>query len=214
MSFRPILVLVVAALATSAAPIFITPHALPVQRLIQNLAVYIENKPDDPQLLYSMARLHYLALANESFLVPAFEREGEPPFPAPAHLADRFVWSARWEEADRLAKEALGINENTETPAELFDELRRVRDLKMAGLEEKGWLQHRTVGQTFVYSAVHARTSVLREMVNQMVDTAFSGSAEGLMMALLQGRELSAEEARRIRTLIDAASRKKRKARK
>ena len=72
----------------------------------------------------------------------------------------------------------------------------------MTRLEEKGWLKHRTVGQTFLYLAVHPRTSALGQMVEHLVESAFEGSAEGLVMALLQGRGVSDEEARRIEKMI------------
>ncbi len=42
-------------------------------------------------------------------------------------------------------------------------------------------------------------------MVRRLLDSAFNGSAEGLVMALLDGRGLSADESRRIRTLIRQA---------
>lgn len=41
--------------------------------------------------------------------------------------------------------------------------------------------------------------------VRSVVRTAFSGSAEGLVFAMLEGRGLSDEEATRIRKLIDDA---------
>jgi predicted transcriptional regulator len=69
-------------------------------------------------------------------------------------------------------------------------------------LEEKGWLRHRTEGNVFVYSAAVARQATLRRMVRQLVDTAFSGSAEGLVMTLLSDRGLSPDEAERIRHML------------
>ena len=42
-----------------------------------------------------------------------------------------------------------------------------------------------------------------------LVDAAFAGSAEALVLALLEGRGVSAEEARRIRQLIDDAQRRR-----
>ena len=42
-------------------------------------------------------------------------------------------------------------------------------------------------------------------MVEQLVKTAFGGSAEGLFMALLNGRGISQEESARLRVLIDQA---------
>jgi hypothetical protein len=42
---------------------------LPVERLVKNLAKLIEKKPKDADLLFKMARLHYLAFTNNSALV-------------------------------------------------------------------------------------------------------------------------------------------------
>jgi BlaI family penicillinase repressor len=77
-------------------------------------------------------------------------------------------------------------------------------------LEEKGWLGHRD-GESagFVYFARRPRNSTLRNMVSKLVETAFAGSADDLVMALLQGRGVSKQEARRIRDMIDRAERSK-----
>ena len=77
-------------------------------------------------------------------------------------------------------------------------------------LEEKGWIRHRTLGKTFLYSAVVSREETLGSMVDQLVETAFDGSAEGLVLALLEGRGLSPGEAKRIRALIDEADKRRR----
>ncbi|HBL47528.1 BlaI/MecI/CopY family transcriptional regulator [Gimesia sp.] len=72
-------------------------------------------------------------------------------------------------------------------------------------LEEKGWLKHREQGRTFVYSANRPRTVSLGAKVSQMVDRLFSGSPEEMVTALLEYRGLSADEAERIRAMIEAA---------
>ncbi len=70
-------------------------------------------------------------------------------------------------------------------------------------LEEKGWLSHRTEGNAFFYRATVPRKATRRRMIHRLVDTAFEGSAEGLVLALLEGRDLSAEEADRIRKMLE-----------
>ena len=70
-------------------------------------------------------------------------------------------------------------------------------------LTRKGWLKRRIEGQTHYFSATSTRTRTLKDVVNRLVDTAFAGSAEGLVLALLQGRELSAAEIDRIREMIE-----------
>ena len=78
-------------------------------------------------------------------------------------------------------------------------------------LEGKGWLTHRTVGRTFFYSATRPRTATMGQMVRQLVDTTFGGSAEGLVMALLEDRGVTKEEADRIRAMLDEAEPGKRR---
>jgi predicted transcriptional regulator len=70
-------------------------------------------------------------------------------------------------------------------------------------LEEKGWLKHRQDGRTFYYSANRPRKVSLGAKVAQMVDRLFAGSPEEMVTALIEYRGLSADEAERIRHMID-----------
>jgi BlaI family transcriptional regulator, penicillinase repressor len=98
------------------------------------------------------------------------------------------------------------------TVADVWEALRAKRPVArntvqtvMTRLEEKRWLKHRAEGKTFHYSASTERESALSQVVSRLVDTAFAGSAEGLVMALLDGRGVSEDEAARIRELIAKA---------
>jgi predicted transcriptional regulator len=75
----------------------------------------------------------------------------------------------------------------------------------MDRLEKKGWLKRRAEGQTHYYAAAAPRADTLGNVVRRLVDAAFAGSAEALVLALLEGRGVSDQEARRIRQLIDEA---------
>jgi BlaI family transcriptional regulator, penicillinase repressor len=75
-------------------------------------------------------------------------------------------------------------------------------------LQEKGWLCCDEEGHAFRYRAAVPREATLGEMVRRLVDTAFGGSAEGLVMALLHDRGVSKEEAKRIKKMIDRAEEK------
>ena len=75
----------------------------------------------------------------------------------------------------------------------------------MDRLEKKGWLRRRADGPAHYYSAAVPRAATLGQVVHRLVDAAFAGSAEALVLALLEGRGVSAEEAKRIRQLIDKA---------
>ena len=72
-------------------------------------------------------------------------------------------------------------------------------------LEEKGWLCCDQEGHAFRYRATVLRDETLGTVVHRLVDTAFGGSAEGLVLALVHGRGISKEEARKIKKMIDRA---------
>ncbi len=76
-------------------------------------------------------------------------------------------------------------------------------------LEEKGWLLRDDSGHAHRYRAALPREATLGSMVERLVETAFGGSAEGLVMALLHGRGVSKEEAKRIRAMIARAEEKR-----
>ena len=75
----------------------------------------------------------------------------------------------------------------------------------MVRLEEKGWLSSLTEEHAFRYRAAVPREAVQGMMVRRLLDSAFGGSAEGLVMALLDGRGISRAEADRVRALIQGA---------
>ncbi len=79
----------------------------------------------------------------------------------------------------------------------------------MARLEEKGWLRRHTESTVLRYSATIPRQKALRRIARRLVDTAFRGSAEGLVMALLDDGELSEGESQRIRAMLAKARREK-----
>ena len=76
-------------------------------------------------------------------------------------------------------------------------------------LEEKGWLKHREDGRTFIYSANRQRRVSLGAKVAQMVDRLFAGSPEEMVTALLEYRGLTADEAERIRDMIDESEKQR-----
>lgn len=78
-------------------------------------------------------------------------------------------------------------------------------------LEEKGWLRRDAEGHAHRYRAAVPREATLDTMISRLVETAFGGSAESLMVALLHGRGVSKEEAARIRTMIDQAEKRGRR---
>ena len=100
------------------------------------------------------------------------------------------------------------------TVAQVWNELNTRRNVArntiqtlIVRLRDKGWLRERIAGSVYWYRAAKRRKGTQRQMVTKLLDTAFAGSTEGLVMALLNGRQLSKEEADRIRNLIDESQR-------
>jgi len=72
-------------------------------------------------------------------------------------------------------------------------------------MEDKGWLNHREDGRTFIYFAAQPREVSIGQKVLEVVEHVCGGSPEELMTALLDYRGLSAQELKRIRALLDQA---------
>ncbi len=72
-------------------------------------------------------------------------------------------------------------------------------------LEEKGWLRQRVKAGSNFYTAAFPREKVLPRLVRRLVDAAFQGSAEGLVLAILEEGRLSPEEVGRIKAMLERA---------
>lgn len=72
-------------------------------------------------------------------------------------------------------------------------------------LVEKGWVNYRDTGKGFLYRSAQGRRAARKQILNRVLDAAFQGSTEGLVMTLLETRRITPEEAARLRALIDAA---------
>lgn len=84
----------------------------------------------------------------------------------------------------------------------------------MVRLEERGWLQHRKQGRTFIYSAARPKAASLGMKVSQMVDRLFAGSPEDLVTALIEYRGLTSDESERIREMVEQAEAKQKQTKK
>lgn len=72
-------------------------------------------------------------------------------------------------------------------------------------MEEKGWLLHRTIGRTFLYTAAIPKTVSVGQKIAEVVDKVCGGSAESMVAALLNYRGLDAQELKSIRQMLDDA---------
>jgi BlaI family transcriptional regulator, penicillinase repressor len=70
-------------------------------------------------------------------------------------------------------------------------------------LEEKGYLTHETQGRTFIYQASDARQSVAVRAVKGIIDRFCGGSAEQLVLGMVDGAVLSRKQLERLARRID-----------
>jgi BlaI family transcriptional regulator, penicillinase repressor len=122
-------------------------------------------------------------------------RRSEPKI-TPAQLE---IMNLIWEHGE------LGVAEVWDILAQRRKVARNTVQTTLTRLVQKGWLRTRVVRNSFRFRAAQPRKATLRQMVRQLLDTAFGGSPSNLVTALLEGRPLSPEEAARIRKLIERA---------
>ncbi len=71
-------------------------------------------------------------------------------------------------------------------------------------LEEKGHVRHEREGKAYRYLPVAAAEDAGRTALGRLLDRVFAGSAEKLLAQLVTERELSDEELRRMRQLLES----------
>ena len=69
-------------------------------------------------------------------------------------------------------------------------------------LADKGYLQYEREGRAYVYSPARRQEEVQGEMLSEIIDRVFSGSAVALAQRLAKQEDLSEEERAEIRQLI------------
>ena len=69
-------------------------------------------------------------------------------------------------------------------------------------LEQKGYLKKTQKDRAYVYQATRPQKQVIRGMVREFVDRVFNGSAEPLLLHLVEDRHLSENDLDEIRRLM------------
>jgi BlaI family penicillinase repressor len=69
-------------------------------------------------------------------------------------------------------------------------------------LEQKGYLTRKQVDRAYVYRPAQPKNRVIRAMVRDFVNRVFNGSAEPLLVHLIEDRRLAPDEIEEIRRLI------------
>ncbi|MGA3042630.1 MAG: BlaI/MecI/CopY family transcriptional regulator [Bryobacteraceae bacterium] len=97
----------------------------------------------------------------------------------------------------------------TATVRDVYESLRERRKVAyttvmtmMKILEQKGYLNRKQVDRAYVYKPAQPKSRVIRAMVADFVNRVFNGSAEPLLVHLIEDRHLTADELEEIRRLI------------
>jgi predicted transcriptional regulator len=69
-------------------------------------------------------------------------------------------------------------------------------------LEQKGHLKKTQVDRAFVYRPAHPKQQVIGSMVRDFVDRVFNGSAEPLLLHLVNDKKLTEKELNEIREIV------------
>jgi BlaI family transcriptional regulator, penicillinase repressor len=75
----------------------------------------------------------------------------------------------------------------------------------MRVLEKKGYVKTQRVNRAYVYRPARPQRQVVRSMVREFVDRVFNGSAQPLLVHLVEDRRLSPEEVEELERLIREA---------
>ena len=101
----------------------------------------------------------------------------------------------------------------TATVRDVYEKLREQRKVAyttvmtmMKILENKGYLNRKQVERAYVYRPTQPKKRVLGDMVRDFVNRVFNGSAEPLLVHLIEDRGLTPEELAEIRRLIGEQS--------
>jgi len=114
------------------------PDYLPADRLIENATAYVQEHPTDASGYYTLARIHYLAFVDRSFLVGAFG-VGASVHPIEFWWGERYLEDTRLQEAQRLALVEFGYASIDRVPSAKWQEF-SARVWAIEGeLEAKHW---------------------------------------------------------------------------
>lgn len=106
-----------------------------------------------------------------------------------------------WEEGPLFVKELL---EKYDAPRPHFNTLSTI----VRGLEEKGFLNHNTFGNTYQYYAVVDEEQYSTNTLKSVVFKYFNNSYLGVVSSLIKEEELSVEELRKLIDEVEQANKK------
>ena len=70
-------------------------------------------------------------------------------------------------------------------------------------LETKGYLKKRRQDRAFIYRPAHPKNQVIGSMLREFIDRVFNGSAEPLLVHLVQSRQIREKDLQKIVRMIE-----------
>jgi BlaI family penicillinase repressor len=70
-------------------------------------------------------------------------------------------------------------------------------------LENKGYLKKRRQDRAFIYRPAHPKNQVIGGMLREFIDSVFNGSAEPLLVHLVETRQIRQRELQKIARMIE-----------
>ena len=102
-----------------------------------------------------------------------------------------------WEQGEVTARSMVDILYPRRKPAESS-----IRWM-LQNLENKGYLEHRLEGRTYVYRPVVAREEATRKMIQHLADRISGGSTDVLVTRIMELEKISEEELEEIKRRIE-----------
>ena len=106
-----------------------------------------------------------------------------------------------WEKGPLFVKEIVGFYEE---PRPHFNTLSTF----VRALEEKGYLSHRTFGNTYQYYAVVSRDEFKKKTLKSVISKYFNNSYLGVVSSLVKEEEISLDELKELIREVENANRK------
>jgi len=122
-------------------------------------------------------------------------RQKKPQLSPLEHAVMQVVWDRGQVTAEQIRGELIGQRPMKDSTARTI--LRR--------LEQKGYVQHTTQSRTYVYSPQVAPRGVAAEAVRGIIDRFCSGSAEDLLIGMVDDKIISAEKLQELARRISEA---------
>lgn len=118
----------------------------------------------------------------------------QPPRPTDAELA---ILRVLWERGPSTVRDVHDdLNQHSPTGYTTVLKLLQI-------MTEKGLVVRDETQRAHIYEARHSETKTQRQLLSDLADRAFGGSAAKLVMQALSGRKTNPDELNAIRTLLD-----------